>query len=609
MDRFWNKPSLQLIGKLDLWLTWAAVADADVMSRLERPFLAQSAVFCLACMLALAGCSKTADNRVAKPGSEAPSPRTNTGVAPLFVDVARDAGLDFVHHLRSEAVGGAIANILDSDGSGAAVLDIDGDGWMDIYLVNSGELTDGGSKTNSIGKRSNRLYRNLGNGKFEDFTEKAGVAGRGYGVTAAAADYDNDGDTDLFVVNFDGCILYRNEANGSFRDVTAHAGITTARTGISATFLDVDNDDYVDLFVANYLVFNPAIRVPPGSGAPYPGPLAYEPEFNVLYRNRGDGTFEDVSQQAGILVPGHRAMSVTALDFDLDGDPDLYVSNDGTPNLLFVNDGHGHFTEEGLVRGVGFNQFGAAEGSMAGSVADCNGDGLPDMFVTRFGMPSLYLNGAHGIFEDRASAAGIVKLAVGLTSWGGNFLDFDNDGWPDLFIANGDPHFLKGMQALLLRGDGHGVFSDASSSGGAVLAEPVNARGSGVVDFDNDGRQDIVVCTLGGPVILLQNTSGRQHHWLTLHLEGSQGNRDGFGALVKVVAGARTLHAQHRCPTSYVFQSDPRLHFGLGSITTIDRVEIRWPTGQTQVLSNVVPDQILHVREPGEARRPRGQTQ
>jgi len=581
----------------------AVDAIVAMFSRKTPGFGCAAAYWIIACVLVLAGCDRKPATREPPPQSPEGQPVKRATAAPVYADVAEQSGLNFVHVLRSGSVDGAIANILDSDGAGGAVLDFDGDGLMDVYLVNSGEPQSLSGNPAGRGRRSNRLYRNLGNCRFEDVTEKAGVSGYGFGVTAAAADYDNDGDTDLFVVNFDGCILYENLGNGTFRDVTERAGITAKKTGISATFFDMDNDGYLDLFVANYLVFDPAVKPPPGSGVPYAGPLFYQAELNVLYRNNRDGTFKDVSEQAGILVPGHRAMSVAPLDFDLDGDTDLYVSNDGTPNLLFVNDGKGRFKEEGFLRGVAYNQFGAAEGSMAATVGDCNGDGLPDMFVTRFGVPSLYINGPGGVFEDRGAAAGVGKLTSGLTSWGGNFIDFDNDGVLDLFIANGDAHFMKGMRPLLLQNDGRGSFKDVSAIAGPLFSQPVNARGSGVVDLDNDGRLDIVLCKLGGPAALLHNRAQTKNHWLTLHLEGTRSNRDGFGALVKVHAGGQTLAAECRCPTTYVFQSDPRLHFGLGSNSKVERMEIRWPSGQTQVLTDVETDTILRVREPGESQR------
>jgi hypothetical protein len=493
---------------------------------------------------------------------------------------------------------------MESDGAGGAVLDYDGDGWIDVYLVNSGPsqgLTDHSPGT---ARWPNRLFRNRGDGTFEDATERAGVAGHGFGTTAAAADYDNDGDTDLLVVNFGSVILFQNQGDGTFRDVTALAGLQSGRAGISANFADVDKDGFLDLFVANYLVYDPSIKLPPGSPAVYPGPLAYKAEFNRLYRNRGDGTFEDITERAGLRIPDHRAMSVTSFDFDLDGDPDFYVSNDATANLLLVNDGTGRFKDEGLLRGVAVNQFGAAEGSMGAAADDVNGDERPDLLITRFGIPSLYLNSSQGLFEDRATASGLIEATRNLTGWGGNLLDFDNDGDRDAFIANGDSQFMKGMRPLLLANHGEGRFSDVSAAAGPSFQTESNARGSAALDFDNDGRLDLVVSTLGGRALLLHNQTPRAHHWLTLALEGSSSNRDGFGALVRVTAGGRRQAAQARCPTSYVFQQDARLHFGLGPQTRVERVDIRWPSGQEQTLTDVAADQVLKIREPGPSRWP-----
>jgi enediyne biosynthesis protein E4 len=505
--------------------------------------------------------------------------------------------VDFVHQLAD----GKLSNIVESDGAGGAVLDYDGDGFIDIYFVNSGPAPIISDAPPGTPRQPNRLYRNRGDGTFEDMTRKAGVEGHGFGITAAAADYDNDGDTDLYVVNYGGGILYSNQGNGTFKDVTLQSGVTTRGGGISATFLDYDGDGFLDLFVANYLTFDPKVKSPPGSSAPYPGPLSYEAEFNALYRNRGDGTFEDVSERTGISLPGHRAMSVTSFDYDLDGDPDIYVSNDATPNLLLANDGKGHFKDVGLLAGAAFNQFGEAPGSMGAAVADANGDGLPDMFVTRFGNASLYLNSKGGFFEDRIQASGILDLSSKYTGWGGNFFDFDNDGDADLLIVNGDAHFLKGMPTLLFENRGNGVFSDASAKGGPFLKTLLNARGSGVADFDNDGRVDVIITTLGGRAVLLKNR-GAASRWLGLKLEGTRRNRDGFGAQVRVISGGRVQYAESRCPTSYVFQQDARLHFGLGGQARAERIEIRWPGGQTQTLTNVAADQVLKVREPGESR-------
>ncbi len=545
--------------------------------------------------LFLSGCRPSPPPAAAQPPSEpgntaSPKPPAT----PFFREIAETAQLRFRHQLAD----GKLDTIMESDGAGGAVLDYDGDGFMDIYLVNSGPDPAFSDAPAATERWPNRLFRNRGDGSFEDVTDKAGVQGHGWGTTAAAADYDNDGDTDLLVVNFGSLILYRNEGDGTFRDVTAPAGLTSRQMGISACFFDADRDGRLDLFVANYLVFDRSIQVPPGSQVPYPGPLSYDPEFNLLFRNRGDGTFADISEASGIRIAGHRAMSATALDYDRDGDQDLYVSNDATPNLLLANNGRGHFTDVGLQTGTGVSQFGTADGSMGATVGDCNGDGSPDLLVTRFGKASLYLSSRGGFFEDRIQTSGILDISSKFTGWGGNFLDHDNDGDLDLFIANGHAHFLQGMPPLLLENQGNASFRDASDRGGPFFQTLLSARGSGALDYDNDGRMDLLLTTLGERAYLLQNQFPATNHWLKLRLEGSRSNRDGFGALVTLHGGARTWHAEARCPTSYVFQQDPRLHFGLGGVTRIDRLEVRWPSGQTQTLTDVAVDRILHLREP-----------
>ncbi len=542
-----------------------------------------------AALLGLAGCGR-APEAGTSPARSAETP----AVSPIFEDVTQKAGLDFLHQLAN----GQLDNIMKSDGAGGTVLDFDGDGLMDLYLVNSGPVPVLSEAPAGTPRLPNALFRNRGDGTFENVTAKAGVEGWGFGTTAAAADYDNDGRTDLLVVNFGGLILYHNNGDGTFTDVTAKAGLTSTQAAISATFFDADNDGRLDLFVANYLTFDPALKPPPGANIPYPGPLSYEAQPNTLYRNRGDGTFEDVSAASGILIPGHRGMSVAPVDYDLDGDQDLYVTNDGTANLLLANDGKGHFKEVGLECGVAVNQFGEAGGSMGTAVGDVDGDGLPDLFVTRFGNASLYLNSSGGLFDDRIVASGLLALTSQYTGWGGNFLDFENDGDLDLFVVNGDAHYLKGLPALLLENGGNGTFSNAAAKGGAFFQRQLNLRGSGALDFDNDGRMDLVATALGDRAVLLHNRGANAGHWLTLRLVGTRSNRDGFGALVKVVAGARSWQAESRCPTSYVFQQDPRLHFGLGAAAQVDRIEIRWPSGQTQTVANPAIDQIVRIEEP-----------
>lgn len=521
------------------------------------------------------------------------TPPIVAGAGDWFEDISARAGLRFVHQLCDEK----IVNILESNGAGGAVLDFDGDGWMDLFLVNSGPLEGVTHAPPGTVRKPNRLFRNLGDGTFADVTAKAGLTGSGYGVTAAVGDYDNDGDPDLYVVNVGANHLYRNRGDGTFEEVTAKAGVGHPGTGVAAVFADFDNDGRLDLFLANYLQFDPTYRLffqPDG----FPNALAYKPELNALFRNRGDGTFEDVSEVSGVQIAGHRAMCVTAFDADLDGDMDLYVSNDLSPNLLLVNDGHGTFREVGTARGVAFNALGEAAGSMGATVGDANGDGLPDILVTRFGYGSLYFGATNGLFSDQMMASGLGAITAQYVAWGGVFVDFDNDRDEDVFIANGDAHYLVGWESLLLENRGDGTFADAAEKGGRVFRAKLRGRGAATLDFDNDGRPDLLMTAMADRPFLLRNQGPSSGQWLKLRLEGSRSNRDGFGAILKVTAGGRTTLHLCRASTTFLMQSDPRVHVGLGMATQVDRLEIRWPSGTVQTLNQVPANQILRVKEP-----------
>ncbi|MFZ1072942.1 MAG: CRTAC1 family protein [Verrucomicrobiia bacterium] len=523
-------------------------------------------------------------------------PPIPAGPDDLFEDVTIQAGIQFVNQFCDTK----IANIIESNGAGGCWLDYDGDGYMDLFLVNSGPLDGVTHHAPGTARVGPRLYRNRGDGTFEDVTEKAGLGGLGYCTAAVAGDYDNDGHTDLYVVGVGRSYLFHNRGDGTFEDVTEKAGVgNIGGTGIGAVFFDADNDGKLDLFVANYLTFDPSYQLYYNPDA-YPGPLSYKPQFNKLYHNRGDGTFEDVSKSSGIEIPGHRAMSVAMFDYNNDGAPDLYISDDGTPNLLLVNDGKGHFQDRALQAGVAFNAMGEAAGSMAATIGDCNNDGIEDILVTRLGYGSLYMGTTNGIFDDRMMASGLGSLTAQFVGWGGCFLDYDNSGKLDIFIANGDPHYLVGWESLLLENRGDGTFTDAAARGGAYFKTKINARGSAVADYNNDGHMDIIVTTIGNRPFLLRNRDKSGNHWITLDLEGTKSNRDGFGAKVKVTAGGKTYFAEARCASGFLMQSDRRPHFGLGQATNVDRIEILWPSKQVQELTNVKVDQILKVREPGE---------
>jgi enediyne biosynthesis protein E4 len=522
-----------------------------------------------------------------------PTPPVKARAGDLFEDVTRKAGIGFVQQFCHER----IANIMLSNGSGGAVFDYDNDGWMDIFLVNWGPLIGVTSAAHGTIREPNRLYRNRGDGTFEDKTREAGLEGTGFAHAATAGDIDNDGHTDLYVVNAGKNILYRNRGDGTFEEITDRSGTGDAGTGIAAVFLDIDNDGWLDLFVVNYLSYKPEADSEQNPGA-YPGPLAYPGEVNVLYRNNGNGSFKDVSRSSGIYVPGHRGMAVSAFDADRDGKIDIYISNDDTPNQLWLNQGNGRFRDAALERGVAFNSIGEAPGSMNSAIADVDNDGFPDMYITRLGYGSLYIRTPQGFYDDRMWSSGLGLLTQKLVGWGGVFLDFDNDGDPDLCIANGSAFNLDGSVTLLLENQGGGKFIDAGKKGGAFFRAPINGRGNAVLDFDNDGRLDILITGLADRAFLLRNRSPLLHSWLKLDLEGTRSNRNGYGALITVKSGGLVLHSEAMCPTGFLMQGDPRVHFGLGKRSKVDRVEIRWPSGTVQTLENVDANQILKVREP-----------
>ena len=525
--------------------------------------------------------------------SRRPTPPIAANPNDWFEDVTQKSGIDFVHQFCHQR----IANILLSNGSGAVVFDYDNDGFMDIYFLNWGPLEGVTAAPPGTKRQPNRLYRNRGDGTFEDVTRKAGLEGSGFASAATAGDFDNDGYTDLFVANVGHNILYRNRGDGTFEDVTEKAGVGHTGTGISAVFLDYDNDGWLDLYVGNYLTFVPEKESEQNPGA-YPGPLAYKGEANVLYRNLGNGTFKDVTREAGLYAPGHRAMSVCAFDCNRDGYVDLYVCNDDTPNTLWLNDGKGHFRDVAMELGAAFNSIGEAPGSMNATVGDVNGDGLPDLFVTRFGYGSLYVRTEQGSYDDRMWASGLGRLTQQHVGWGGAFLDFDNDGDQDLFIANGDAFNLEGDFSLLLENQGNCKFTDASAKGEAFFQHRINGRGNAVLDYDNDGRLDVLLTALADRPFLLRNRCPLKNHWLKLRLEGTRSNRSGYGALITLTAGDLTLRGEALCPTGFLSQGDARPHFGLGPRQKVDRLEIRWPSGCVQVLTSITSDQILKIQEP-----------
>ena len=529
---------------------------------------------------------------------------TGAAYTARFVNVAANAGLT---HVFPNGGDKTKQFIIETTGSGAAFLDYDNDGLLDIFVV-SGQ---GGVS---------RLYHNEGNGRFNEVTAKMGLNGAtGWGQGVCAADYDNDGFTDLFVTYWGQNHLYRNIRGQRFQDVTERAGLKQDRVryNTGCAFLDYDNDGHADLFVANYLKFDPRTTPQPGAN-PYCwyrglsvncGPRGLPFDRNLLYRNNGDGTFTDVSRESGIAAPDQNySLSVLTGDFNQDGLVDIYVACDQTPSLLYINQGNGKFTEEAVLRGVAFDENGKAMSGMGVAAADYDADGHIDIFRSNFSdeRETLYHNRGGGDFDDVTIAAGIGRNTR-YVGWGCGFFDFDNDGWKDLLLVNGhvfpeverlgiDIHFKD--RAILYRNQGSGKLADISETSGPGLLEKHSARGAAFGDYDNDGLVEVLINNQNEAPSLLKQTSRPAGHWILLKLAGARSNRSALGARVKLTAGGRHQIDEVRSGGSYLSQNDLRLHFGLGSATNVDRIEIAWPSGARQVLEGVSADRIVSIEEP-----------
>jgi hypothetical protein len=527
-----------------------------------------------------------------------------------FRNTARAAGLTAV-----TVFGGTETNkyLLETTGSGVAVLDFDADGWLDIFLVN-GSVLEGFPRG---GAPTNHLYRNRRDGTFEDVTGKAGLTQSGWGQGACAGDYDNDGFDDLFVTYWGQNRLYRNRGDGTFEDVTAAAGLTTTkpRWGAGCAFLDYDRDGRLDLFAANYIDFDLASAPVPESGlCRYKGiPVACGPPGlpggkNVLYRNTGKGTFEDVSDRAGITrASGTYALGVSTLDFNDDGWVDLYVANDSNPSALYLNKTDGTFTDVAIAAGCAYSQDGKPQAGMGVAVGDYDRNGTIDIFKTNFAgdTSTLYANNGKGFCEDRTFAGGI-GLNTKWLGWGVGFLDLDKDGWLDLFLVNG--HVYPEVERLkteagykqrkvVYRNLRNGRFQDVTDGLGPPVTTAKAGRGAAFADLDNDGDLDIVVNNVHDTPDLFTLDSPADAHWLILKLVGTRSNRSAIGAKVRLVTAAGRQVQEVRGGGSYYSQNDQRVHFGIGESTRIERLEIRWPNGLEEMWTDVGIDRIVTLKE------------
>jgi hypothetical protein len=541
-----------------------------------------------------AGCRRTPST---------PTSGVDGNAAVQFVDVAEASGIHFTHF---DGRSGR-KYVLEIVGSGAAFFDYDGDADPDIYLVNGAALPGYEGPPGS----TDLLYENRG-GSFTDVTEKAGIRQSAYGHGCAAGDYDGDGDLDLYVTRFGDNALYRNNGNGTFTDVAKEAGVTEPNWSTSCAFADYDLDGDLDLYVVNYLEFSVAEN--PWCGLKEKGFRAYcEPnnfpgQPDALYRNNGNGTFTNVTKEAGVLDRG-KGLGVVWGDYDNDGDPDLYVANDSTENLLYRNRGNGTFEEVGFASGVAVSQDGVVQNGMGTAFGDWNNDGWLDLIVTNYAkqMNSLYRNDGDGFFTDLSTSSRTGAVSYPEVGWGTEFFDYDNDGWLDIFVANGHLHDnladlgqegTYGQRNFLFKNRRDGTFDEISNHLGPSMRLEEVSRGAAFADYDLDGDVDILVTNSHGPPRLLRNDGGNRGHWLAILLAPANGHADAIGARVIARVGNTMQLREVRSGSGYLSQNELKMIFGLGDSTAVDRLEIAWPSGRKQVLEHVPANQTLTVREP-----------
>jgi len=584
------------------------------MRRVTRLSAALSAA---AILLTHAGCGARKEGNPSSGGPpSAAAPFASSGPAPRvrFEDATTQAGLTFRH------VNGASGRkyMLETLGSGVCVFDYDGDGLQDIFFVQSGLLP--GATSPSPPRPS--LYRNLGGGRFREVTAEAGLLGPDrYGFGCSAADIDGDGDRDLYVTYYGPNVLYRNNGDGTFTDITTAAGVGSPLWSTSAGFADADGDGDLDLYVANYVDFKLENNLYCGENRPgyrtVCHPKNFDSQPDILYRNRGDGTFEDVSARSGIIDRTGKGLGVVWGDYDDDGDEDLYVANDDTPNFLWRNRGDGRFEEVAALAGVALSEDGVPQAGMGTDMADYDNDGRLDLFVTNLSEESdeLYHNDGGGLFSDRTFVSGIGAPSLLMLGFGTFFFDPDNDGTLDLFVANG--HIMDNIAlysdtitfeqpAQIYRGLGEGRFELAAWPQGDPLSRRYVGRGAVAFDFDDDGDEDILLTQNDRPAVLLRNAGPPRAHWLTVTLEGAAPNRDAVGAVVRLEAGGRRQMRTARTASSYLSQGDRRLHFGLGAATAVGRVTVRWPgrNGFLEEFAGLPIDRFVALRQ-GQGRRVR----
>ncbi|MCI0418171.1 MAG: CRTAC1 family protein [Acidobacteria bacterium] len=529
-----------------------------------------------------------------------------------YVDVTATSGLRFLH--RNSATPSKF--LIETMTGGVALLDYDNDGWLDVFFVNGAKLKDNQTDADPLDKAApefwNRLFRNNHDGTFTDVTHKAGVQGKGYGMGAATGDYDNDGDTDLFVTSYGSSVLYRNNGNGAFSDVTADSKLAAEGWLTSAGFFDYDNDGDLDLFVCRYMQWNFASNIFCGNkgedGRSYCHPDNFKPVSNLLFRNNGDGTFIDATRSSQIGESTGKSLGLAFADFNNDGCLDVSVANDSYQQFLFKNLGNGVFKEVGVLAGTGYTEDGKTFAGMGTDFADIDDDGFPDIVTTALSNESYayFHNNGDESFTYATLVSNLGEITRLLAGWGMRIFDYDNDGGKDLFLANShvmdniertQPHLRYLQKPLLLKRSGK-KFQDISSASGEVFQQVWASRGAAFGDLDNDGDIDIVVSNCNGPAYFIRNDGGSRNHWIGVELQGKKSNREGIGARVKLTLGSgKVQHSLATTTASYLSAIDRRVFFGLGTEMKVKEIEILWPSGLNQLVANPPIDQFLKIAE------------
>jgi enediyne biosynthesis protein E4 len=519
----------------------------------------------------------------------------------IFTDVTKKAGIDFKYTFGDKSY----QNILESSGSGITVFDYNNDQLEDLYILNGTFLPGISEPDGKVFKDTpDKLYKNNGNGTFSEVTANAGLDDKNWSMAATAVDIDNDGDQDIYLLNYGPNIFYRNNGNGTFSDITNSLGLKGpdklngfVKWSVQALFWDYNLDGRLDAMVGNFLAFDPAYVSPTTPGM-MPDPSEYKGQATMLYEQQPDGKFTDVTKKNNLFYPDSKCMGLALFDYDGDGDLDIFQANDHQMNFLFRND-NGIYKEVGIASGVAANTKGKATGSMHGSIGDVDGDGLPDLLVTDLDYGALYRNLGNGLFEDMADKSGLSGYMAGKSAWGAALFDYDNDGDLDIFAADGTAEELVLQYPLLLENDGKGHFKNVGRDKCAYFSTKRSGRSAAALDYDNDGDLDIIVShiDLQATATLLRNDGGNSNHWLGLTLKGKNGPASAVSARVVVQSGDKRQVFVNQYATGYLTSGDPRLHVGLGQYKQVDQIEVYWTNGKKEVFRNIPVDRYLILAE------------